>query len=541
MNAIYDLAEKSIGKIVQSKEQSVEAKAFWDKRKSKSKKTVPPVVDEVLTDDGKGNYVFVHYSDEKRDAIKPMSGSKRNFTSREEVSAISSVGGVAMYYTKRGQKEQGVGNVPNTVIVPKDKVYFYGSTEKGTVFHDPEGFEEEARTRFQAYRNRGNESRPTKYAFDANNSAAWVTKVAAENGYDMLVTNWGGPKSYRAQTTKELKTEDEYTGFKEIPDDVFEVGDEVFVYSRYGNITNVDGNVLTIDQENAFGRFDTMRFTVTDFNKDKILLIEKAKPTVTTRSQKVDVTVIPGYERMMGEVEGIIEKTLNRGGSYNQASANAIGYIQKSAVYEKADDSQREQIIRDFKKIRGEKMKAAPSVARIMGEIKDTKEVTVKEKTALKDQIKLEAKAAKDAVAYVKQLRTQISTALRAMTGRGVISARQATTILARYDKMNILNPVMRDRFVDYMSNVLQTAEYLDKIREASKLRRAIKKASKSADNQAEVSKMAKDFAGIDPSRVEDIDQYIENATQVLNSAARKTGDPLMRSLVNMANMANYI
>jgi hypothetical protein len=509
---------------------------------TRSQKSVPAVVDEVLTDDGKGNYVFVHYSDEKRDAIKPMSGSKRNFTSREEVSAISSVGGVAMYYTKRGQKEQGVGNVPNTVIVPKDKVYFYGSTEKGTVFHDPEGFEEEARTRFQAYRNRGNESRPTKYAFDANNSAAWVTKVAAENGYDMLVTNWGGPKSYRAQTTKELKTEDEYTGFKEIPDDVFEVGDEVFVYSRYGNITNVDGNVLTIDQENAFGRFDTMRFTVTDFNKDKILLIEKAKPTVTTRSQRVDVTVIPGYERFLGVIEGMIDKAIKRGTSYNKTTENVIEYIQRdSAVYKRADDSQREQIIRDFVKIRGEKFKTAPSVARIMGQIKDTKEVTVKEKTALKDQIKLEAKAAKDAVAYVKQLRTQISTALRAMTGRGVISARQATTILARYDKMNILNPVMRDRFVDYMSNVLQRAEYLDKIREASKLRKAIKKASKSADNQAEVSKMAKDFAGIDPSRVEDIDQYIENATQVLNSAARKTGDPLMRNPVNMANMANYI
>jgi hypothetical protein len=509
--------------------------------KTKAQKSVPAVVDEVLTDDGKGNYVFVHYSDEKRDTIKPMSGSKKNFTGREEVAAISSVGGVAMYYTKQGQKEQGVGNVPHTVLVPKDKVYFYGTTERGKVSNDPENFEPEARRRFQEYKNRGNETRPTTYAFDSNNAAAWVTKVAAENGYDMVVTNWGAPKSYRAQTVKELTPEAEYTGFKQLPDDVFEVGDEVFVYGNYGNIVKVDGKVLTISQENQFGTFNERKFEVTPFTADRILLVEKAKPTVTTRAQKVDVTVIPGYERMMGEVEGIIEKTLNRGGSYNQASANAIGYIQKSAVYERADDSQREQIIRDFKKIRGEKMKAAPSVARIMGEIKDTKEVTVKEKTALKDQIKLEAKAAKDAVAYVKQLRTQISTALRAMTGRGVISARQATTILARYDKMNILNPVMRDRFVDYMSNVLQTAEYLDKIREASKLRRAIKKASKSADNQAEVSKMAKDFAGIDPSRVEDIDQYIENATQVLNSAARKTGDPLMRSLVNMANMANYI
>jgi hypothetical protein len=509
--------------------------------KTKAQKSVPAVVDEVLTDDGKGNYVFVHYSDEKRDTIKPMSGSKKNFTGREEVAAISSVGGVAMYYTKQGQKEQGVGNVPHTVIVPKDKVYFYGTTERGKVSNDPENFEPEARRRFQEYKNRGNETRPTTYAFDSNNAAAWVTKVAAENGYDMVVTNWGAPKSYRAQTVKELTPEAEYTGFKQLPDDVFEVGDEVFVYGNYGNIVKVDGKVLTISQENQFGTFNERKFEVTPFTADRILLVEKAKPTVTTRAQKVDVTVIPGYERMMGEVEGIIEKTLNRGGSYNQASANAIGYIQKSAVYEKADDSQREQIIRDFKKIRGEKMKAAPSVARIMGEIKDTKEVTVKEKTALKDQIKLEAKAAKDAVAYVKQLRTQISTALRAMTGRGVISAKQATTILARYDKMNILNPVMRDRFVDYMSNVLQRAEYLDKIREASKLRKAIKKASKSADNQAEVSKMAKDFAGIDPSRVEDIDQYIENATQVLNSAARKTGDPLMRNPVNMANMANYI
>ena len=508
---------------------------------AKSQKSVPPVVDEVLTDDGKGNYVFVHYSDEKRDTIKPMSGSKKNFTGREEVAAISSVGGVAMYYTKQGQVESGVGDVPHTVLVPKDKVYFYGTTERGKVLNDPDNFEPEARRRFQEYKNRGNETRPTTYAFDSNNAAAWVTKVAAENGYDMVVTNWGGPKSYRAQTVKELTPEADYTGFKEIPDDVFEIGDEVFVYKRYGKITDIEGDVLTIDTENAFGNFDRSKFQLTKFTRDRILLIEKAKPSVTTRSQKVDVTVIPGYERMMGEVEGIIEKTLKKGKSYNQVSAAAIGYIQQSAVYERADDSQREQIIRDFKKIRGEKMKAAPSVARIMGEIKDTKEVTVKEKTALKDQIKLEAKAAKDAVAYVKELRTQISTALRAMTGRGVISARQATTILARYDKMNILNPVMRDRFVDYMSNVLQRAEYLDKIREASKLRKAIKKASKSADNQAEVSKMAKDFASIDPSRVEDIDQYIENATQVLNSAARKTGDPLMRNPVNMANMANYI
>lgn len=504
--------------------------------KSRSQKSVPAVVDEVLTDDGKGNYVFVHYSDERRDTIKPMSGSNKNFTSREEVAAISSVGGVSMYYTKQGQKEQGVGNVAHTVLVPKDKVYFYGTTEKGKVSNDPENFEPEARRRFQEYKNRNNPTKPTTYAFDSNNSAAWVGKVASENGYDMLVANWGGPKSYRAQSVKEMTPENDYTGFKEIPESTYEVGDEIFVYGGYGEVTAKDGDVITYQTENSSGKFDTK-----GRDRDRLMLIQKAKPTVTTKSQKVIVDTIPGYDRMMGEVEGILEKTMNRTGSYNQASANAIGYIQKSAVYERANDSQREQIIRDFVKLRGEKFKVAPSVGKILGQIKDTKKVTVNERTALKDQIKLEAKAAKDAVAFVKQLRVQMSSALRGMAGRGVISAKQAASILSRYDKVNILNPDMRDRFVDYMSNVFQSAEYADKVKQASKLRSTIKKAAKSPDNQAENSKQAKVFAEIDPSRVADIDEYINNAEQVLSTVSRKTGTVKMRNIVNMPDTIAYI
>lgn len=504
--------------------------------KSRSQKSVPDVVDEVLTDDGKGNYVFVHYSDELRDTIKPMAGSNKNFTSREEVAAISSVGGVAMYYTKEGQKEQGVGNVGHTVLVPKDKVYFYGTTDRGRVSNDPENFEPEARRRFQEYKNRGNEDRPTTYAFDSNNAAAWVTKVASENGYDMVVTNWGGPKSYRAQTVKALKPEVDFTGFKEIPEDQYEVGDEIFVYGQYGNVVEKDGDVITYQTENSSGKFDTK-----GRDRHRIMLIQKANPSVTTRAQKVVVNTIPGYERMMGEVEGILEKTMNRTGSYNQATANAIGYIQKSAVYERADDSQREQIIRDFVKLRGEKIKVAPSVGKIMGEIKDIKKVTVNEKTALKDQIKLEVKAAKDAVAYVKQLRMQISTTLRGMVGRGVISAKQASTILARYDRMNILNPDMRDRFVDYVASVFESAEYADKVKQANKYRKDIKKAAKNPDNQAESAKLAKVFGEIDPSRVANIDDYINNAEQILKAVARKAGDVKMRSLINMDDMVSYI
>ena len=162
-----------------------------------------------------------------------------------------------------------------------------------------------------------------------------MTKVAGENGYDMVVTNWGGPKSYRAQTTKALKPEAEYTGFK-IPEPVvFEVGDEVSLYGRYATIVAVDGDVLTYESPNAFGRFDTGKFPLSPYTSYKITMIEKAKPSVTTRSQKVEVKTIPGYDRMMNEVEGIMDKTINRGGSYNQASANAINYIQKVSIVRK--------------------------------------------------------------------------------------------------------------------------------------------------------------------------------------------------------------
>ena len=610
MTAIYNLAEKAIGKIVESKEQTPEVKAFWAKRKSRSQKNVPPVVDEVLTDDGKGNYLFVHYSDEKRDVIRPMSGSGKNFTSREEVSAISSVGGLAMYYTKAGQKENGVGDVAHTILVPKDKVYFYGTTDKGTVSHDPEGFEEEARIRFQEYKNRGNEKNPTKYAFDGNNAAAWVTKVAGENGYDMLVTNWGAAKSYRAQTTKRLTPEAEYTGFKKVEDDVFEVGDEIFLRGSYAKVTDVNGSIVRYEGTNQYGGAVSGVF---DINRSNAIMIEKAKPVVTTRAQRVDVKVIPGYDRMMNNAEGIMDKTMNaRNGSYNKATANAISYIQKSLAYINADDIQRNQIIRDFNEMRGEKLKKAPSVNKILGKIKDIvnvtvneatalkeqikmqvkaandavkfvnqsrnylinkikeldkvkklppqklklllltaskidvlneravgkfidnitkifnenelqseKYITIKEATALKDQIKLEAKAARGGVKYINELRKNLSAEIAALEKGGKITAKQAKTIINRLGKINLENPIIVSRFIDYMTKVFNDAEYADKIRIANENIKKIKRLYKGNSVQATVSTMAKNFLTLDPKKLSNIDEYLFISNQVLQAVMR--------------------
>ena len=519
-NAQLGLAQRGMGAGMVA--PAIKTKTQEGPIKTRAQKAVPDVVDEVLTDDGKGNYLFVHYSDERRKTIKPMSGSDKGFTSREEVAAISSVGGVAMYYTKRGQTEQGVGDVPHTVLVPKDKVYFYGTTERGKVGNDPENFEPEARRRFQEYKNRNNPGKPTEFAFDSDNAAAWVGKVAEENGYDMLVTNWGGPMSYRAQSVKELTPETEYTAFKEIPKPVFEVGDEVFLYGRYSIITDVDPKVLTFKTENAFGSFDTGKFPnpMNVMNRNKILMIKKANPSTTTRAQKAQPNTIPGYDRMISQVNGIITKSNNRGLDKVKTTENVLNYIQKSAVYERADDLQREQIVRDAIKELGLRQKSAPSVDRLLGKIKDIKKVTVTEKSALKELLKAEAKGARTAVQARSQAAKALNDMLKKLEKKGSVTSAQVRAIMTRYSKVNFFSSSSMDNFVNYMAKVFSDAEYNDKLKTASKTANSVRRLIKNASLQAGTKAVAKKFLDIDPRLVEDIDKYLEFA-KALNEAVR--------------------
>jgi hypothetical protein len=207
-------------------EQEVVAEQSKEKVSTKIT-TLPTKVTEKLTENENGDYVFKHYSDQKRDVIKKGQGQNK-ITSREESSALSSVGGLAMFYTMEGQKETGVGNVENTITVPKDKVYDIDS--------DPLGFEGEAKKRF-------NEARPGQ-AFTNNYRGAFITQIANENGFDIAVSQWRGSE-LRAQTTKELPVSNDQTSFKERPLPTFKVGDKAIIDGKESVIEKVDGEKLT--------------------------------------------------------------------------------------------------------------------------------------------------------------------------------------------------------------------------------------------------------------------------------------------------------
>jgi hypothetical protein len=139
-----------------------------------------------MTEDDKGNFVFFHKGKKGYKTIKPGTGESA-VTSREESRALGKVGGLAMYYTDKDASErQGAREAQYAVTVPKEKVYDFNV--------DPLNLIDEAR-------NRHAKEFPGQ-AFDINTQVAYVTKIAGERGFDMVVTEWAGKT--RAQSTKEL-------------------------------------------------------------------------------------------------------------------------------------------------------------------------------------------------------------------------------------------------------------------------------------------------------------------------------------------------
>jgi hypothetical protein len=261
-----------------------------DKSKTRKQKPLQPDVAEKLTEDGKGNYVFNHYSDKKRDVIKPGTG-QNNITSREEGSALSAVGGLAQYYTMDMQKEPGTGPNQHTILIPMERVYYFNK--------DQEGFYDEAKKRF-------NKVRPGQ-AFSPNYQVAFITQVANENGYDMVVANWRNGE-LRAQTTMELTPSDKIINFKPLKEVTYEVGDTVQIYGDIVKITAIDGDTLTYKNERTSGDFNFKR------SPKSIQKVATPKEQVEEEVKSLEEEMKPKMRKQMAaEMQEIKDKSVEDG------------------------------------------------------------------------------------------------------------------------------------------------------------------------------------------------------------------------------------
>ena len=243
-----------------------------------------------------------------------------------------------------------------------------------------------------------------------------------------------------------------------------------------------------------------------------------AEPQVVSEeniSQALNEQDLPGYDRAMSEVEGIIEKSKKRRVSEDKIADNVMSYVMGSKVYEDATDVQREALVRDVRKRFGIREKSAPSVAKLFGKIKDVKKITMREKDLLIKQIKDKAKGAKDAVVAFKKINQELAKDIDELVKTGKITAKQAANVIKKFSKVNPFSYKSVNGFVDYMSKLFNNADYANNLSNAKSLRKEIKKLSKNDKKNAQLTNLAAEFAKIDPSMVDNIENYNEQALKL--------------------------
>lgn len=312
------------------------------------------------------------------------------------------------------------------------------------------------------------------------------------------------PEARKAMTS-ETRGQNSWVNFSGVNDAVFKKRDKARQLRKEGKIEEANRMVGEVYEEMSFADQKVGLLPDFAFEEGRPSKIKAQKPSKQDAIQKAK-----------DKYELSVEK---RGNSHQQGVTAAIADLQKSDWYAKADDTQRENAEREIKKFFGEKLKSAPSVAKITGKTKDTAVVSDLA-AAIRDQIKLEAKAAREATKDINQRRKELGIAIKNVIKnyKGKISEKQLSAINDRISKVNLLNEEMVDRVIDYVDKVMKDADYKEKINKAKSARATIKKLKKDSNRQAEVRAMATAFASIDPDLVEDIDEYMAIAEQVKNA-----------------------
>lgn len=212
------------------------------------------------------------------------------------------------------------------------------------------------------------------------------------------------------------------------------------------------------------------------------------------------------------------------------ATQKAINILKNSDFYKKLDKNDREPYIAEATKYFSGISKTAPAVTKVLGTMQPNK-ITVNEMTALKRLLRFGQQSANTAFDFAKNKRIEISQGLKQLETRGKIGAKQFTSILSKYDKVNLKNPESIDRFVTYVSKTISDATFSDKLSEAQRLRGLIKRAASIKTTQANLSSAAKQFASINPLNVQDIGEYSKLAATVLEGvkSSRSTADLVVK------------
>lgn len=288
-----------------------------------------------------------------------------------------------------------------------------------------------------------------------------------------------------------------------------------------------------------------------DLNK----YFRESKLATSTNAEINDILnadVVDDFESTMGGIRDIIAVGKQKNTDKDILTAKALRYLTNSTAYKNADDTQREQMYREVRDILGLKQKSAPSVTRLkggtapiegeltfdsfFGKVKKGEKITMTEKQGLYKQIKDLARGAKDAKKAWVEISKDLAKGIKELITKGTITTTQAKNVISKMSKVNMFSKKSVDGFLDYMTKVFENAEYAANLDAAKKLRKDIKKLSKNKDKNANVTDLARRFSEINPSMVDDINEYNEIASKV-KSATR--GSTIRGEKVSFADAVN--
>ena len=215
------------------------------------------------------------------------------------------------------------------------------------------------------------------------------------------------------------------------------------------------------------------------------VVAEAAPEEAAPATQELNEQDLPGFDRMMTELDGVVKKSEQRRASRAKIFENAMKYVVGSKAYENATDVQRESLVRMVNKMFGKREKSAPSVGRLFGAIKDINKITMAESELLKNQIRSAARGAKEAKTAISNASKQVSDSLKDLISKGQITVKQAGTLVRRFSRVNPLDDASVDKFVNYATKVFQNAEYDDIVRN---LESNAKKAKKNSQTKLGIS-----------------------------------------------------
>lgn len=253
---------------------------------------------------------------------------------------------------------------------------------------------------------------------------------------------------------------------------------------------------------------------------------EKQGVTVSAQRDGIlqeSLETIPGYELMINNAKKVALRTSRRyAADYNRIMNAVMEYVKGSKVYELADDSQREQLVRNVRAEYGKKEKSAPTptkvfelptVADLFGAIEDVKMITMTELQLLNKQMKDLARGAKDAKMSWMAVSKQVAKQVKELALSGKITNRQAASVISRLAMVNMFNQDSIDKFTEYMVKVFTDANYDMKIEKARrKLPRALSNLKKKIGIANAVAPNLVKLFSINPNLIPDsvLETYLE-------------------------------